>query len=274
VRDAAVPWLPRRRQNFAVTNPTSGTILAASIVAPTIEGRWPLLVLVPGGVSAGNLSFGVSGIAERYARRGYAAVFFDPDGRGASAGVEDYGGPTHQDGLAAVLAAAVELPGVDASRVTLVSFSSGGVMAAGALARYPVLPVSLYVDWEGPALRQHHVRILAAKAEPAQGQPAPSTDDAWWEEREAAPYLQRVTVPYQRVQSTPDHAQGHLNHARLMLHSATSEAYGGLGRSPWTRLNGNEPNQLFESGFEPHWLPTLPAEVAVYAYLAELVPAA
>jgi pimeloyl-ACP methyl ester carboxylesterase len=254
-----------------VANPASGVGLPVTLTIPRAEGRRPLVVLVPGGISSGSLSFGVSGIADRYARRGYAVAFFDPDGRGASSGAEDYGGAIHQAGLAAVVARAAELPAVDPDRVAVVSFSSGGVMAAGLLAAHPELPIRLYVGWEGPALRQHVRRILTTK-DADRGLP-PLSDDAWWAEREAAPFLRQISVPYLRIQSSPDHAQAHLDHARAMIRSATAAAHGGEGAAPWTRLNGNPPNRLFDSGFEPDWLPSLPAEVAVYVYLAELLPA-
>jgi pimeloyl-ACP methyl ester carboxylesterase len=267
------PWFPRSRQELLVPNPTSGIPLATFVVAPRDAGRRPLLVLVPGGISAGSLSFGVSGIADRYARRGYTVVYFDPDGRGASDGEEAHGGFVHQDGLAAVVETAITLPAVDPERVALVSFSLGGVIAAGMLARHPDLPVRFYVDWEGPALRQHNRRILATQgAELAADHPGALDDDSWWDEREAARFMRQVAVPYQRVQSYPDHAQIHLDHARTMMRSATAVIYGGEGRAAWTRLNGNERNRLYDAGFEPRWLHVLPAEVAVYAYLVELLP--
>ena len=270
---SATPWLPYSREETTVRNPTSGAQLAVSVVAPQNAGRRPLLVLVPGGVSAGSLSFGVSGIANRYARRGYAVVSYDPDGRGGSQGQEAYGGFVHQDGLAAVLEMATGLPSVDPERVAVVSFSLGGIMASGMLARYPQLPIRLYVDWEGPALRQHARRILAAQgAALAADHPGTLNDEAWWAEREAARFIRQVRAPYQRVQSSPDHAQSHLDHARAMVRGATAGVYGGEGRAVWTRLNGNERNRLYDAGFEPHWLPALPAEVAVFAYLVELLP--
>jgi pimeloyl-ACP methyl ester carboxylesterase len=232
-----------------------------------------LLVLVPGGVSAGSLSFGVSGIADRFARRGYTVVSFDPDGRGSSGGEEAYGGFVHQDGLAAVVETAAALPTTDPERVALVSFSLGGVMAAGTLARYPELPIRLYVDWEGPALRQHARRILATQEVAlAADHPGMLDDEAWWAEREAAHFISQTVVPYQRVQSSPDHAQSHLDHARSMVRGATAVVYGGEGRAGWTRLNGNEKNRLYDAGFEPPWLPPIPAEVAVFTYLVELLP--
>jgi hypothetical protein len=157
--------------------------------------------------------------------------------------------------------------------VGLVSFSFGSMMAAGMLARHPELPVRLYVDWEGPALRQHALRILSTSdLAPTAVDPAPASDDGWWDEREAAPHLRQTSVPYQRVQSAPDHAQAHQDHARLMIQSATSIDHGGSGSSPWTRLNGLQPNRLYDSGFEPEWLPSVAAEVAVFTYLVELLP--
>src|SRR6185436_16196000 len=121
---------------------------------------------------------------------------------------------------------ATVLPTVDPERVAVVSFSLGGVMAAGMLARHPDLPIRFYVDWEGPALRQHARRILATQdAELKEDHPGTLDDEAWWAEREAARFLREVRVPYQRVQSYPDHAQIHLDHARTMMRSATAVVY-------------------------------------------------
>lgn len=249
-----------------VQNPTSGATLAVRIAAPRADGPRPALVLVPGGLASGQLYFQTSGIAAWYAQHGYVAVDFDPDGRGASGGREDQSGPIHQDGLAAVVAATAALHAVDPHRIALVSFCCGAAMAAGALARYPQLPVCLFVDWEGPADRRHIRRVTALRGR------RPDRDDDWWGEREAATLLRSVRVPYQRVQSAPDHAQPNCGHALAMLRSATAAAHGGEGASPWTRLNGNPPNTLYGPGADPQWLARLPAEVAAFTYLVELVP--
>jgi pimeloyl-ACP methyl ester carboxylesterase len=225
-------------------------------------------VLAPGGVSAGAEYFGASGVAERYARRGYCVVVFDPDGRGRSEGQEALNGFAQQDGLAAVVRWAAAQPGVAPGGLVLASFSYGATLAVGALARHPDLPVRLLIDWEGPALRAHIARLPGAWAYDAERM----ADDQWWAEREAAGLIDRVQVPYQRVQGAPDHAQPDPEHALLMVRRALSRAFGGEGCAPWVRLNGNPPNRRWGEGSQPHWLPALPAEVAVLPYLVELAP--
>ena len=93
------------------------------------------------------------------ADKGVAIVVFDPDGRGPSEGVDDDNGHLQQDGLAAVIEYAATLAEVDESRIGLVSYSYGVTMAAGALARYPNLPVLFLIDWEGPANRNDTGRV-------------------------------------------------------------------------------------------------------------------
>jgi len=270
--DQRGPWFQRSRVDTQVTNPASGARLAVCITYPRETGRRPLLVLAPGGLSAGSLSFGVSGIADRYASRGFVVAHFDPDGRGSSEGHEDFCGPIHQEGLAAVVSEAAAHVSVDPERIAVVSFCLGGIAAAGALARHPELPVRLYVDWEGPALRRHALRVISTRTEGVE--PPRPDDEDWWGEREAMTLIRRVRVPYQRVQSSPDHAQPAADHALDMVCNATRPQHGGHGQSPWTRLNGKLPNRCHDLESAGTFLPVIPAEVAVLAYLAELLPAA
>lgn len=257
------------RERLRVKNPASGAALAVRVRFLGGGRSKSALVLVAGGLASGDLYFGASGIAERYARRGYVVVDFDPDGRGESAGSEDYNGFVHQDGLAAVIQAAAKLPGVDAQRMALVSFCYGATMAAGALARHPQLPVRLFVDWEGLPLREHVRRASASKGWQL---PVEEMDELWWRQREAAILVRAVAVPYQRVQGCPDHLEPDATRALAMVRGATSREYGGEGISPWTRINGNPPNQLYSPAAPPTWLPQLPAEVALLPYLVELLP--
>lgn len=119
---------------YWVVNPSSGSRLSVRVVYPH---GWngelvPALVLVPGGT--GTIE---PRKAEALAAEGFLVISFDPEGRGRSEGEEDYNGFIGQDGLAAVIEAATALPGLDANRYGLVSFSYGVTMAAGALARRP-----------------------------------------------------------------------------------------------------------------------------------------
>lgn len=237
-------------QGTFVTNPTSGAFLFVQVYTPSQSaGQHPVLVLVPGGRGAGSQSFPPPQ-AQQYADLGFLTVVFDPDGRGRSNGTEDDNGFIHQDGLKAVIEYA--LPSSD-GRVVLLSFSYGVTMATGVLARYPNLPVVFYADWEGPADRNdtggcdgNHLGHLRE---------AGCDNEAFWSQREAATFIKKIDVPYQRVQSEKDHVQPDNDHAILLINNATNTAYGGNGKSPWTRLNDETPNRVYSTRDQPHWLP-------------------
>ena len=57
------------------------------------------------------------------------------------------------------------------------------------------------------------------------------------------------------LQSLKDHVQPDNDHALLLVNNATSVAFGGLGKSPWTRLNDEEPNRVYGPGDPVRWLP-------------------
>lgn len=243
---------PSHVQETFVTNPASGAALFVQVYEPRSgAGSWPALVLVPGGRSAGTRAFRPP-VAQRYADLGFWVVVFDPDGRGRSSGTEDDDGFVQQDGLRAVIEYAAGLPGKD-GRVVLASFSYGITMATGALARYPDLPVALLIDWEGPADRRDtggcdadHVGHL---------RDAGCDNEAFWQEREAATFISEITVPYQRLQSLKDHVQPDNDHAILLINNATNTAFGGAGKSPWTRLNDEAPNRVYGPDTPVTWLP-------------------
>lgn len=237
-----------------VTNPASGASLGVEVAYPvtTREGRLPALVLVPGGRgdSSGFLKERPGGSdAERLTSQGFAVIVFDPDGRGASSGSEDDNGSVQQDGLAAVIRFAASLPHVDASRLGLVSYSYGVTMAAGALARHPELPVLFFIDWEGPANRDDTGGCNADNLGHLKGHPC--DDESFWSEREASTFMASINVPYQRLQSRIDHVQPDADHAILLMAQATAEAFGGQGRSPWTRLNDLPPNRVYTTDNPP-----------------------
>lgn len=252
-----------------MTNPSTGASLALRMVYAESDLPRPGLILVPGVLSPGSDYFGPTGVTERFARAGYVAVEFDPDGRGDSGGAEAYNGPSQQDGLAAVIDFTAGIPLVDPGRLVVASFCFGLALAVGALARHRDLPVRLLVDWEGPARREQIQRLAPFRNRRIEDRRG---EDAWWCEREPAEQISLVTVPYQRVQSDPDHAQPSVDHALELIRLATQPAYGGLGRSPWTRLNGNLPNHVYKDRAEASFLPAVPAEIAVLSYLLELVP--
>jgi pimeloyl-ACP methyl ester carboxylesterase len=258
-----------RRDAARVTNPSSGASLAVRVVSGESDQPRAGLILIPGGLSPGSDYFGVTKISERFARAGYATVEFDPDGRGDSGGSEDCNGPAQQDGLAAIINYAAGLAIVDPARIVVASFCYGLALAVGMLARHPALPVRLLVDWEGPAWRDEIKKLAPFRERRIED---PRGADAWWREREPAELLPGVAVPYQRVQSNPDHAQASVEHALELLRLATMPKHGGEGKSPWTRLNGNPPNRVFSADDRVSYLPAVAAEIVVLPYLLELVP--
>ncbi len=240
---------------YAVTNPTSGASLYVATFFPASwdgQTQLPALVLVPGGSgnSGGFLKQNPAGqsTVSTITDAGMVAIVFDPDGRGQSTGAEDYNGFIHQDGLAEVIRFASTLPGVDPAKIGMVTNSYGITMGAGALARYPDLPVKFLIDWEGPANRLDtggcdgaglgHLNTVAS-----------CTDEAFWAEREASTFISQIRVPYQRIQSEQDHVQPDYAHTVLMINNAVN------GGVPWVRLNNETPNQTYDLNALPAMLP-------------------
>lgn len=255
---------------YWVTNPTSGARLYVQAFYPRDwngSGLLPALVLMPGGIGQSDPQR-----AARLSGEGFIVVIFDADGRGRSEGTEDYNGFVTQDGLAAVILAAQQLPGLDATRYGLVSYSYGVTAATGALARYPDLPIDFYIDWEGPVDRFYTTVGCGSGHSDIAWQPC--SDDDWWAEREAVTFIGRVRVPYQRIQSEDDHVQPNNNHAIDIVNAAVA------GGVPWVRLNDREPNQTYDTNNPPPMLPevqdrrleVLVAEYARYI-VAEVLPA-
>jgi pimeloyl-ACP methyl ester carboxylesterase len=239
---------------YTVTNPSSGAALYVAVFYPAGwdgQTKLPTLVLVPGGSgnSGAFLKQNPSGsTVDVINQAGYAAVIFDPDGRGKSGGTENYNGFIHQDGLAEVIRFAAALPGVDSANIGLVTYSYGITMGAGALARHPDLPVKFLIDWEGPANRDDTGGCDAAQTGHLK-QVASCTDEAFWSEREASSFIGQIRVPYQRIQSQKDHVQPDNAHAILMVNNAVS------GGVPWVRLNNETPNQTYDPNNPPAMLP-------------------
>ncbi|KAF0107410.1 MAG: hypothetical protein FD146_1888 [Anaerolineaceae bacterium] len=253
---------------YWVTNPASGARLYVRVFYPD---NWngtdalPALVLMPGGIAESDPLK-----AARLAGSGFLVIIFDADGRGQSEGTEDYNGFVTQDGLAAVILAAAQLPGLDTERYGLVSYSYGVTAATGALARYPDLPIDFYIDWEGPVDRFYTTTGCGDnRAEGIQWQPC--SDNAWWSEREAVNFIGNVNVPYQRIQSQEDHVQLNNNHAIDIVNAAVA------GGVPWARLNDYSPNQTYNVNNPPAMIPEtedrmLEQRVARYAdYIIENV---
>ncbi|MBM3150737.1 MAG: hypothetical protein FJZ96_00800 [Chloroflexi bacterium] len=231
---------------YWVENPSSGAKLYTRVhYPPAWDGvsSLPALALIPGGIAPSDPQK-----ATLLAARGFMVVIFDADGRGQSQGAEDYNGHITQDGLAQVIRAAAGLPGLDPGRYGLVSYSYGVTAASGALARHPDLPISFFIDWEGPVDRFY--TTVGCGGNPHGNIPwQPCNDDAWWSEREAVTFITNVRVPYQRIQSEEDHVQPNNNHAIDIVNAAVA------GDAPWVRLNEYPPNQVYSTDNPPAMIP-------------------
>ncbi len=260
--------LPADETNtYWAVNPSSGSRLFVRVAYPRGWNGEPLpaLVLVPGGTGTTEPRK-----AEALAAEGFLVIIFDPEGRGRSEGTEDYNGFIGQDGLAAVIEAAAALPGLDANRYGLVSYSYGVTLATGALARHPDLPIDFYIDWEGPVDRTYTTTGCGGnRVDGIQWQPC--EDNAWWSEREAMNFIAQIRVPYQCIQSQKDHVQRDNSHAIEIVNAAVA------GGVPWARLNEYPANQTYDAANPPAMLSDsldkkLEKTVAAYAwYIIEKV---
>ena len=233
---------------YWMVNPASGAKLYIVVSYPEDGGDAPLpaLVMIPGGLGTKDLENGTDPDAIQLSAAGYAVIQFDADGRGSSGGEEDYNGFLHQDGLAALILAAGQIPRVDASRLGVISRSYGVTMAAGALGRRPDLAVRFYIDWEGPADRNY--TTIGCTGE-NHGIAWPSCDDeAFWSQREAVVFIGSVRVPYLRIQSATEHVQSTNAHAVDMVNAAVQ------GGVPWVRLNDGPVNRTYDPADPPEML--------------------
>ncbi len=239
-----------------VTAP-SGSLLYTRIIQPAPAlypgRRFPALIAIPGGTGAG------APLADRpdyrnLASQGFVFVSFNPEGRGSgragdlvSQGTENCNGFVHQDDLKAVVQHTVALPNVDVTNIGVATSSLGIAIGAGALGRYPGLPVAYLTDEEGP----HDNRVItfydAGRERAVCGHLSTVTDPssgnvAFWAEREAVRHIGGFRGRYLRMQAEIDHAQnpGYFRHAIEMINAATQPPYGGTGTSTWTRMNGGD----------------------------------
>ncbi len=225
---------------YWITNTSSIAPLFTQILQPAgaEAGTSPVIFLIPGGI--GTIE---PAKAQKLADEGFTVVFFDPDGRGKSRGMEDYNGTIQQDGLASVIRTVAELPEVDATRMGVVSLSYGVTMATGALARNPDLPILFYIDWEGPVNREY--TTIGCPAENNRIDWQPCENDEWWATREAMNFIADLQMPYQRLQSEQDHVQPTNDHAIDIVNAAVA------GGVPWVRLNDYPANESYDLENQP-----------------------
>ena len=230
--------------SYWITNTSSIAPLFTQILQPAgaEAGTSPVIFLIPGGIGTVDPAK-----AQKLADEGFTVVFFDPDGRGNSRGMEDYNGTIQQDGLASVIRRVAELPEVDATRMGVVSLSYGVTMATGALARNPDLPILFYIDWEGPVNREYTTVGCTGNTMNIDWQPC--ENDEWWATREAMSFIADLQIPYQRLQSEQDHVQSTNNHAIDIVNAAVA------GDVPWVRLNDYPANQSYDLENQPAMYP-------------------
>lgn len=247
-----VTYEPADLENtYWVTNPNNNAKLYVQVVH---SADWdgtpkPGLVLVPGGISTGGNLLPQANIL---ADKGFSVIVFDPDGRGFSQGIEDFGGYIHQDGLAAVISFAQMLSEVESAKIGLVSYSYGVTMTTGVLARYPQLGVKFYIDWEGPIDRYDSTTTQSGECQVSQSKQnwKPCDDEEFWSEREAITFMEQVKIAaYQRVQSEKDHVQPDVTHAVRIVNQAIAAGI------EWVRLNDFEINLIYDENNPPQMIP-------------------
>lgn len=227
--------------------------------------RFPALIAIPGGTGPGA-PLADSPAYRNFAGGGFVVVVFNPEGRGngapgnlVSQGVEDCNGFVHQDDLKAVVEHTAGRSNVDPSNIGVETASFGIAIGAGALGRYPSLPVKYLVDQEGP----HDNRVITFYDVGPERQvcghwstvtdPSPG-NIAFWAEREAVRHIGGFRGLYLRMQAEIDHAQGpgYFRHTIEMNNAATHSAYGGAGSACWTRVNGADLGNPINTVYPPN----------------------
>jgi dienelactone hydrolase len=226
---------------------TVGYEIRARIHKPASANRQlPAILMCPGIHDPGSYfsTWMAPVTAEEIARLGCLVLTFDPAGRGASWGEEDFGGPEHQDEVRVALRHLAQRPDVDPARIGIIAISLGVAMAVGGAAGSEV-PISWLMDWEGPCDREIITsggKIMA----PADGHSM--EDDVYWHPREAVRHVGRLRCGYLRLQAERDHAQPReKRHATRMMRAAAA------GNLPWFQLNDHPRGEVPD---RPVWLPS------------------
>jgi hypothetical protein len=187
-----------------------------------------------------------------------------PDSAEASRG--DYKGFKEQADVAEVLKYIVESSNVSLNAIGIWSHSSGAILAAGVLGRYPELSekIAFFIDNEGPhcakdlledpsinagAIKGLEMWKKARDAKVGRGKQY-KTEEEFWYERCGNNFIGNYKGVYQRIQAKNDHALGsYYQHAIAYLNAATG------GRAEWTRLNRQPKDQIYKSEQFPNGIP-------------------
>jgi len=254
-----------------VAEPISGVLLYTRVLQPDPAlypgQQFPAVVFVPGGLGDGAPTVDRPEY-QGLAAKGFIVVAFNPPGRGtgqpgnlASGGVEDCNGFAGQNALKAIIEYTAALPNVDSDNIGVQTGSYGITMGAGALGRYPSLPVKYLVDMEGPSNnlistfyyspggeRNHLCGHWSVISDTSQA------NADWWIERESYRYIGDFQGYYLRAQAEFDHAQptGVYTHTLEMNNTAV------ISGLPWVRINGLEMGNPISATYtvtQPLWLP-------------------
>lgn len=253
------------------------------------------LIPIPGGTGDGAPQADAP-LYRNLAASGFVIVAFNAPGRGngrlgnlRSGGQQNFNGFVDQDALKAVVEFTAKLQNITKNNIGIQTSSFGISMAAGALGRYPNLPVKYLLDVEGPSeCFNIAFETYALDADPSNDRheefhrktgyycttrDASPGNEAWWAEREAIRFIGKIRARYLRAQNQWDHAQPpnlrypkwdyppkwyQNKHAVDMINAATK------GSSPWTRMNGsrigpppfqpgNPPNTTYSREKPPKW---------------------
>ncbi len=231
-------------------NAPTGYNIYAHIHRPKEQGKYPAIVIVPGAGSPGtDYDKRPALTAHDIASLGFTVLHYDPSGRGKTGGEEDHWGNIHQRELAEVIKIFSDLPSVNSENIGVMSFSIGIIIASGALSKYDLPQVKYLFDWEGPSNRVNTTKNDTHK--PLLN--FPTSNDLFWNDREAASFIGGIKCGYFRYQAYDDHVQGYSKaHAIELLNLATT------GSAKWTQCNDNPVDMLYDENRikEYSWVPS------------------
>lgn len=135
--------------------PGKGVTLSGQLYLPSSEGKWPVVILVPGGFNETELIMQAPRYyAPRLAACGFAAYVFYKRGTGPSGGI--YAEATYDnliDDVVGLAEALAEQPNIDPNRIGVQGGSSGALVAVLAAARsrrisFAIANSGPLVSWE------------------------------------------------------------------------------------------------------------------------------
>jgi dipeptidyl aminopeptidase/acylaminoacyl peptidase len=130
--------------------PGSGVTIHGQLYLPSTEGKFPVVILVPGGFNETDLiMMAPRYYAPRFASCGFAAYVFYKRGTGPSGGI--YADATYDDfidGVVNIAEALAKQPNIDTTRIGLQGGSSGALIGAVAAARSS--RIAFVINCSGP----------------------------------------------------------------------------------------------------------------------------